>query len=55
MEHWDLLIKEGWGLTIVKVKSHLTFKDVEDGKIEEKLWRGNSKADHWAGKGSEIY
>ena len=55
MEHWTTLNLEGWVLTIVKVKSHLTSKDVEEGRIEERLWLGNSKADHWAGKGSEIY
>ena len=50
---WDSL-DELSSVQIVKVKAHLRFSHVLDGRISARAWAGNAVADKWAKAGCEM-
>ena len=49
---WDLLDDMPDLIDVVKVRAHLSYQDVLDGRIGWKSWLGNAIADRWAKAGS---
>ncbi len=51
-QFWHSVNELDGAVRIVKVKAHLTARDVEAGRIPEAIWKGNGHADHYAKKGA---
>ncbi len=51
-QRWHSVNELDGAVRIVKVKAHLTARDVETGRIPAAVWRGNNHADDYAKKGA---